>query len=584
MIRIVLTSAVLLGIPGLSTTAGAGSPGPRPQGSGGAAGEAQAGPPGLILVPGGRTTVGSEVDHVESLIPRIREARASLAAETPRGKVEVESFYLMPTEVTNEQYAAFARATDAKPPHYWAEASVLDEARRQFAEQQEELRRAALAEGKRFERAVFDQQRWWEKNWREHPWRVPQDKLTQPVYHVSYADVTNYARWAGLRLMTEFEYARASRGESDRTYPWGDEWKASAAAVRQAGRAEPWPVGSFPEGAVNGIYDLCGNVWEWTSSPYSQFDGYKQIRVEVGKGKQKEVIEALGDFDSNWRVAVGGSFANDEVAARISTRRGTDRFQATEGLGFRCAASVQPGVDPARSVMERDVRLGVLPADQEVTLYPEGTVVKHRWRTSPGTSEVEGYALIEGYDRVLFVPVLTAPVLAVKDLRSDSTGMPIVLGLLSTTEPVVEPALAPGSYFVAFRGAGSLPRKEKEEEGEEKAQEDGPVAPQSFVEWAATPGLDTAKDCLVFFDLTGAPVLAVPAGSLEDKPMREKGSARVELFVPPPVDPDAEEPPPPVTPLDTLVLRLGIAGKQRTKGIWLDLPLKVATDGIATWP
>ena len=68
----------------------------------------------------------------------------------------------------------------------------------------------------------WDPAGWWELNWQDQPWRVPEDRLAHPVAAVSHEEATAYARWAGLRLMTEVEFHRAARGDSDRRYPWGD--------------------------------------------------------------------------------------------------------------------------------------------------------------------------------------------------------------------------------------------------------------------------------------------------------------------------------------------------------------------------
>lgn len=520
--------------------------------------------------------MGTEVEDVEPFILRVREAAASLAAETPRNKVEVESFYLMPTEVTNEQYARFVHATGAKPPCTWAE-RALEQGRESFLAEERSRAQDGQSDQGDHDRApregrVFDPQAWWERNWRDCAWEVPEEKLTQPVTFVTCEDAEAYAAWAGLRLMTEFEYARACRGDSDRTYPWGDAWKPAAIAARLAGRDEAWPVGSFGEGAVGGIHDLAGNVWEWTQSPYTPLAGYEPIRVAEGHGRQRVVLDVIGDFDPDWRVAVGGSFASDEVAARVSTRRGTERFQATDGVGFRCAASMLPGRDAAARLLAREVDLDVLPRDQGIAFAADGALVKQRWRLVPGTCDVAGYAVIDGYDYVALVPVQAAPAILASSLRAESAKrLPIVLGLLATTEPIAAPALAHGIYFVAFRGAGDVP--EPSARLEDQAERAG-MQHATFADFALAPGFDPEVDSLLFFDRDARPVAAVPCGALENDALRERGTVRLES------DGAAA---PDEARRDTLRFRLGVAGADRSKGLWLDLALEVAPGGIASW-
>ncbi len=106
--------------------------------------------------------------------------------------------------------------------------------------------------------------------------------LAWPVY-VSQAEADAYARWRGRRLPTEAEYHRAAFGTPggvERTLPWGD-----ADTPVDATRAnvdftswEPVPAGSRPAGASAwGVHDLAGNGWEWTSSEFAPFPGFRAM-------------------------------------------------------------------------------------------------------------------------------------------------------------------------------------------------------------------------------------------------------------------------------------------------------------------
>jgi len=106
------------------------------------------------------------------------------------------------------------------------------------------------------------------------PWTTrPASAL--PVTGVTYGEAVNYCAWRhpdGGRLPTEEEWEAAARGPGGRMYPWGDAWDAAAANIAGSGRGGPAPVGSYPAGRTpEGVDDLIGNVWEWTSSVFRQY-------------------------------------------------------------------------------------------------------------------------------------------------------------------------------------------------------------------------------------------------------------------------------------------------------------------------
>src|SRR5581483_7950685 len=119
-------------------------------------------------------------------------------------------------------------------------------------------------------------------------WRHPHGPLSSvagmerhPVVHLAYEDVEAYARWAGKALPTEVEWERAARGGLEgRKFTWGDEESPGGEEMANFWQGEfPWrkatrhgydrtsPVGSFPPNGF-GLYDMAGNVWEWTCDWY----------------------------------------------------------------------------------------------------------------------------------------------------------------------------------------------------------------------------------------------------------------------------------------------------------------------------
>jgi ergothioneine biosynthesis protein EgtB len=103
---------------------------------------------------------------------------------------------------------------------------------------------------------------------------------TWPVY-VSQAEASAYARWKGRRLMTEPEFHRAAYGVpggGERLQPWGDEPADQSRGVLDFSSFDPGPVGAHPAGASAwGVHDLIGNGWEWTSTVFGPFPGFRPM-------------------------------------------------------------------------------------------------------------------------------------------------------------------------------------------------------------------------------------------------------------------------------------------------------------------
>ncbi len=104
--------------------------------------------------------------------------------------------------------------------------------------------------------------------------------LSWPVY-VSHADASAYAEWRGWRLPTEAEFQRAAYGTSDgseRLHPWGSASPSREHGVFDFSSWDPEPAGSHPAGrSAWGVDDLVGNGWEWTSTVFAPFPGFRPM-------------------------------------------------------------------------------------------------------------------------------------------------------------------------------------------------------------------------------------------------------------------------------------------------------------------
>lgn len=175
-----------------------------------------------------------------------------------------------------------------------------------------------------------------------------------PVYAVTWFGAKAYCDALGRRLPTEAEWEFAAKGQTNRIYPWGDEWSVQLAKTnRPEGQSPgPVPVASYPNGSPFGILDMAGNVAEWTSDWYDEFT-YQRLSNQT-----QPVSNPSGPTIALEKTVRGGSWDAVPFFARTVHRQhwfplpdsNTDPFP--RWVGFRCAADLDSNAAVAPAIVD----------------------------------------------------------------------------------------------------------------------------------------------------------------------------------------------------------------------------------------
>lgn len=226
----------------------------------------------FALIPAGQFIMGSD--------PRIdRDAKQD---EQPQRQVYLSVYYISIHEVTNRQYAVYARETGLN----------------------------------------FD---------------LSSGKEDHPVTRVSWNDAQKFIAWLNRRigwkasLPTEAQWEKACRGGQAWIYPWGNQFDIRKLNSRESGISDTASVGQHSPGGDSpyGLADMSGNVWEWTQDWYSE--------REYGRSSAGQLKDPSGPTAGKARVLRGGSFKEGRVYARCAARFGYAPDQAFDHYGFRVA-------------------------------------------------------------------------------------------------------------------------------------------------------------------------------------------------------------------------------------------------------
>ncbi|MGD1838687.1 MAG: ergothioneine biosynthesis protein EgtB [Nitrososphaeraceae archaeon] len=157
----------------------------------------------------------------------------------------------------------------------------------------------------------------------------------EPVINISYYEADAYCRWKNKRLPTEAEWEKAASWNDDlkikTIYPWGNELPSlQNSNLLESFLWRPTKVGMYENGkSYYGCYQMIGDVWEWTSSEYSLYPGFKS-----------KFSEYTDKWSINQKVLKGGSFATPAKQIRNSYRNYFKPHERILFAGFRCAKTI----------------------------------------------------------------------------------------------------------------------------------------------------------------------------------------------------------------------------------------------------
>jgi formylglycine-generating enzyme len=312
---------------------------------------------GMAWIPGGEFSMGAQnppdMEHDHVGMKATEDSR-------PVHRVYVDGFWMDKTDVTNAEFAKFVAAT-----HYVTEAERTPKPEDFPGAPPENLVAGAVVFSPPEQAVPLNNQlQWWNyvkgANWR-HPSGPNSDikgKDNYPVVDVSYDDALAYSKWAGKRLPTEAEWEFAARGGlTGKPYVWGDSFRPDGKYMANTfqghfpnkntsddGFSATSPVTKFPPNAY-GLYDMAGNVWQWTSDWYRP-DYYRQLASTGNVSRNPTGPDSSFDPAERGvpkRVMRGGSFlCTDQYCSRymVGTRGKGEISTGTNHLGFRCVKTI----------------------------------------------------------------------------------------------------------------------------------------------------------------------------------------------------------------------------------------------------
>lgn len=275
--------------------------------------------------------------------------------EAPVRDVRVEGFAIDPYAVTNEQFSKFVRKTG----YVTVAERPLDAADYPGAPAENLVPGALVFHMTAGPVDYRDFTQWW--SWVPGAcWKHPDGpgssidgRPDHPVVHVAFEDADAYARWAGKRLPTEAEWEFAARGGLDgKDFVWGDEMEPGGKPAANTWQGEfPWkstarngartmPVGRFAPNGY-GLYDMAGNVWEWTADWYAADRSAVESPCCAGDARERSFDPCQPASRIPRKVLKGGSFLCSPsycLRFRPAARSPQAIDTGMSHVGFRCVA------------------------------------------------------------------------------------------------------------------------------------------------------------------------------------------------------------------------------------------------------
>lgn len=219
----------------------------------------------MVYIPAGEFTMGSN-----DWWPKCQ----------PEHKRVLNAFFIDKFEITNKRYKRFIDATKRTPPANWING------------------------------------------------KYPKGRADHPVVFVSWHDANDFCRREGKRLPAEAEWEKAARGTDKRIFPWGDRFDAKKGNMPQYGKNDTMPVGSFEKGkSPYGVYDMAGNVWEWTDDWFKPYHG--NTHPDENYGEKYKVLRGGSWYDCTYYKC--------GISAPTYNRIFFNPVTMNNNFGFRCA-------------------------------------------------------------------------------------------------------------------------------------------------------------------------------------------------------------------------------------------------------
>ncbi|WP_082469254.1 SUMF1/EgtB/PvdO family nonheme iron enzyme [Sciscionella sediminilitoris] len=221
------------------------------------------------------TPIGdSQVQHPSDGRPMVKVDGSVYLSGPSNDPVWLAAFYIDVHPVSNAEYALFTTATGRAVPEHWKNGEV------------------------------------------------PEEIAGHPVVMVTWEDATAYAKWAGKELPSSQQWEKAARGTRGTVYPWGDQPTPAKCNVREHGIGSTTPGDRYQSGvSPYGVYDLCGNVWEWcaTESRHGRYElkggAWTSPFNRATPSSFNDAAMSMYDDDTGFRCAVSAEALEQQLQA-----------------------------------------------------------------------------------------------------------------------------------------------------------------------------------------------------------------------------------------------------------------------------